>query len=175
MKKLLIIVDFQNDFVSGSLGFPEASKLEEVIANKIREFKDNGNDVIYTLDTHQGDYLDTVEGKYLPVKHCLKGSRGHEIYGRIKELVLDSKVFEKPTFPSLELANYLKDQDYQVVELCGLVSNICVLSNAIMVKAALPSAEIIVDAKATASNDTIMNQKCFDIMSGLHIQVLNRE
>ena len=130
--------------------------------------------MIFTLDTHDEDYPETVEGRYLPVKHCIKGSVGHDFYGQVKDLTFDSLVFEKPTFPSLELANYLKDKDYGVVEVCGLVSNICVLSNAIMVKSALPNVEIIVDAKATASNDPELNEKCFDIMMGLHIQVLNR-
>lgn len=174
MKKLLLVVDFQNDFVTGSLGFSGAEKLEEVIVQKINEYKNNGDDVIFTLDTHDEDYPETVEGRYLPVKHCIKGSVGHDFYGQVKDLTFDSLVFEKPTFPSLELANYLKDKDYGVVEVCGLVSNICVLSNAIMVKSALPNVEIIVDAKATASNDPELNEKCFDIMTGLHIQVLNR-
>lgn len=174
MKKLLLVIDFQNDFVSGSLSFPGAEKLEAVIARKIEAYKNNGDDVIFTLDTHGEDYLESVEGKYLPVRHCIKGSSGHELYGRVKELAADCLVFEKPTFPSLELANHLRGKDYGVIEVCGLVSNICVLSNAIMAKAALPNAEVVVDVEATASNDPDLNEKCFDIMESLHIQVLNR-
>ncbi|MDD4000667.1 MAG: cysteine hydrolase [Bacilli bacterium] len=175
MKKLLIVVDFQNDFVSGSLGFKGAEKLEEIIAGKIKAYRANNDEVVFTLDTHRDDYLESNEGKYLPIEHCIKGSFGHELYGKVKTMVKDAMVFEKPTFPSLELANYLKDKDYRVVEICGLVSNICVLSNAIMVKSAIPKAEIIVDARATASSDKELHEKCLDIMPGLHIQVINRD
>ncbi|MDD2575135.1 MAG: cysteine hydrolase [Acholeplasmataceae bacterium] len=174
MKRLLIVVDFQNDFVTGSLGFENATYLENIIVNKILKYHHEMDDVIFTLDTHQPNYLETNEGKHLPVKHCLKGSYGHQLYGKVKDLVRNSKVFEKPTFPSLDLANYLKDKDYTEVELCGLVSNICVLSNAVMVKSALPNAQIIVDAQATSSHDTEMHEKCLDIMGGLHINVINR-
>jgi pyruvate-formate lyase-activating enzyme len=84
------------------------------------------------------------------------------------------KVFEKPTFPSLDMANFLKDKEYDEVELCGLVSNICVLTNAVMVKASLPNAKIIIDAKATDSFDKTLQEKCFDVLEGIHIQVINR-
>ena len=83
-------------------------------------------------------------------------------------------MFEKPTFPSLDLANYLKDKEYQEVELCGLVSNICVMTNAVMVKASLPNAKIIVDAKATDSFNKDLHEKCLDILEGIHISVINR-
>ena len=174
MKKLLLVIDFQNDFVNGSLGFPGAEKLEDLIVQKIEAYKANGDDVIFTLDTHDENYMTSVEGKNLPVRHCLKGSAGHERYGQVKDLAAGCPVFEKPTFPSLELANYLKGKEYGVVEVCGLVSNICVLSNAVMVKAALPNAEIIVDAKATSSHDPDLHEKALDVLAGLHVKVVNR-
>ena len=140
MKKLLIVVDYQNDFVDGALGFEGANKLDEVIANKIKDYKKNNYDVIFTFDTHDEDYMQTEEGNNLPVKHCIKGTIGHELYGKVKKCFDKDRdvYFEKPTFPSLELANYLKDKEYEEIELCGLVSNICVLSNVVMVKSALP-------------------------------------
>ena len=101
-------------------------------------------------------------------------------YARVKEVYSPMiskpaiKVFEKPTFPSLDLANYLKDSDYEEVELCGLVSNICVISNAVMVKSALPNTNIFIDAKATDSLDKVLQDKCFDVLEGLHIKVINR-
>lgn len=174
MKKLLVVVDFQRDFVDGSLGFEDAVKLDEIIYNKIIDYKNNGYDVIYTFDTHYDDYMETEEGKHLPILHCLKGEEGHELYGKVKELFNKEKdiYFEKPTFPSLELANYLKDKEYEEIEVCGLVSNICVLSNVIMIKAALPNSKIIVDKKATSSFDEILNDYTFEILKGIHVNVI---
>ncbi|MCC8161165.1 MAG: cysteine hydrolase [Oscillospiraceae bacterium] len=170
MKKLLIIVDYQNDFVNGSLGFPGAADLEDGIAKKIEEYK--SDEIIYTLDTHYSDYLTTREGKSLPVTHCVKGSGGHKLYGKIADLLNGKKCFEKNTFPSLEMAKYLEENDYDVIELCGLVSNICVLSNAVMARSACPNAEIIVDANLTASADSDLHEKALDILRGLFITVI---
>ena len=175
MKKLLIIVDYQYDFVNGSLGFEGAEKLIPVIKTKIENYLKENQDIIYTLDTHEENYLSsTMEGKLLPIAHCLRCSKGWKVVDEVDYLDRAIKVFEKPTFPSLELANYLKDKEYDEVELCGLVSNICVLSNAVMVKSSLPNASIIVDAKATDSFNKDLHEKCLDILEGLHIQVINR-
>lgn len=171
--KLLIVVDYQNDFVDGALGFAGAEKLDEKIAQKIKEYHKNNDEVIFTLDTHYKDYSESLEGKYLPVPHCIKGTDGHKLYGKTANSIgKNDKVFEKLTFPSLELAVYLKDKAYECVEIVGLVSNICVLSNAIMVKSALPDTEIIVDANYTDSFDRSLHNKCLDIMEGLHIKVI---
>lgn len=175
MSKLLIVVDFQNDFVSGSLGFEKAKLLEDVIYQKILDYKSKNYQVIYTLDTHQDNYLETNEGKKLPIKHCIIKSRGHEVYGRVNNLVGKDRVFQKDTFPSLDLANYLQGKSFEEVELCGLVSNICILSNAIMVRSALPEAKIIIDAKATASFDDDLHKKSLDIMKGLYFEIVNEK
>lgn len=169
MKKLLIVVDYQNDFVNGSLGFPLAQKLEDGIAAKIEEYKND--EIIYTLDTHYKNYADTQEGKNLPVSHCIKGTNGHKLYGKIQKLLEGRRYFEKSTFPSLELGKYLEGKDYDIIELCGLVSNICVISNAVIAKAACPEAQIIVDSTLTASADPELNQKAIDVMKGLQITV----
>ena len=175
MKKLLIVVDYQYDFVNGSLGFEGAEKLIPIIKEKIETYLNNNDDIIYTLDTHEENYLSTtMEGKILPIKHCLKNSEGWKVVSEVDYLDKAIKVFEKPTFPSLDLANYLKDKEYQEVELCGLVSNICVMTNAVMVKASLPNAKIIVDAKATDSFNKDLHEKCLDILEGIHISVINR-
>lgn len=166
--KLLIVIDYQNDFVNGSLGFKKAENLEHGIVKKINEY----DDVIFTLDTHYENYFDTLEGKKLPVKHCIKNTDGHKLYGEVsKYLTKAIKVFEKPTFPSLELANFLVGKSYDEVEICGLVSNICVLSNVIMVKSALPNAKIIVNRNLTASFDDKLNEETFDILKGIHVDV----
>ena len=176
MKKLVIVVDFQVDFVNGTLGFKKAEELDEIIYNKIKQYKDNNDHVIFTFDTHDENYLNTYEGKNLPVKHCIKGSVGHSLYGKVASLYDNNDViFEKPTFPSLQLANYLKDKEYEEIEVCGLVSNICVISNVVMVKAALPNAKIFIDALATDSFDKVLQEKCFDVLEGLHIEVINRK
>lgn len=170
MKRLLIVVDYQNDFVCGSLGFEKAKKLENGILDKIAEYKND--EIIYTLDTHFDDYLSTSEGKSLPVPHCIKGTDGHKLYGSVADALKGKLCFEKNTFPSLEMAKYLEEKAYDTIELCGLVSNICVLSNAIMAKSACPNAEIIVDSSLTASADEEIHQKALDVMKGLFIKIL---
>lgn len=173
MKKILIVVDYQNDFVTGSLGFPKAVSLENRIAEKIREYRHTGGDIVFTFDTHGDNYLETQEGQKLPIPHCLKNTDGWNLYGKVSAARTDSdKCFEKKTFGSLELAEYLAKKDYDVVELVGLVSNICVLSNAILAKAALPEAKIIVDAGCTAGADEEMNQKALDVMRGVQIEII---
>ncbi len=171
MKKLLIVVDYQNDFVNGSLGFKEASDLQEHIIMLINQYKNNNDDIIYTLDTHQDNYLDTYEGQYLPIPHCIKNTEGWQLYGQTKQLLKDCLAFEKPTFPSLDLANYLKDHYYDEITFVGLVSHICVLSNAIMAKAALPEAHIIIDLKGTSSVDKQTHQDSISVMKSLQFEI----
>lgn len=169
MKRLLIVVDFQNDFVDGSLGFPEAAALDEKICRKIDEYKND--EIIYTLDTHFDDYPSTQEGRKLPIPHCIKSTSGHELYGKTREKLTGKQFFEKNTFPSLALGKYIEGKDYDIIELCGLVSNICVLSNAVIAKAACPEAEIIVDSCLTAGADKELHEKALDVMRGLQITV----
>ena len=174
MRKLLIVVDYQKDFVDGSLANPHTKALEDVIGDMIREYEKEGDDVIFTMDTHQKDYLDTEEGRHLPIPHCLEGSNGHRLYGKIEELSMGHPIFKKETFPSLALAKFLEGKTYSEVTLIGVVTNICVISNAIMVKAALPNAHIVIDAKGCASNDERLEQECYDVCSALQIEVKNR-
>lgn len=175
MKKCLIVVDFQNDFIDGALGFDGADSIKEIIIEKIKKYKDEKMDVIYTLDTHKDDYLETEEGKNLPIVHCVEGTIGHQINSDVQKLIQNKdKQFVKYSFPSLELGNYLREQNYEKIELCGLVSNICVISNAIIAKSALPNAHIVVDNLATKSFDPILHEKAMDVLEGLHIEVKNR-
>lgn len=176
MKKCLIVVDYQNDFVSGSLGFPEAVELERQIVQKIKKYHADGDEVVFTFDTHGEDYMNTQEGGNLPVAHCLKDSDGHKLYGEVAILISDSdKRFYKNTFGSDELYQYLKNEKFESIELIGLVSNICVISNAVLAKTAQPETPVLVDAKCTASNDSKLNEAVLDVMSSLHIQILNRQ
>ena len=175
MKRLLIVVDYQRDFVEGALGFPGAGALDGPTADRIAVYRAAGDDVAFTLDTHGPDYPATEEGQWLPAAHCLRGSPGWSLYGRTGEARRpEDPVFEKETFPSLALGEWLRERDYGQVELCGLVSHICVLSNAVMVKAALPNAHITVDARLTASYDPALHQKALDVLEGIQIAVLHR-
>lgn len=173
MKKLLVVVDFQKDFVDGSLGFPGAADLDKVIAAKVREYQAADNDVVVTLDTHGKNYAKTQEGRLLPTKHCLRDSAGWLMYGETAGLCEECRAFEKATFGSHGLYEYLRQTPYLSIELCGLVSNICVISNAVLAKTAQPEAEIIVDAAATASFDEELNLAVLQVMAGLQITVLN--
>ncbi len=175
MKKLLIVVDYQNDFVDGALGFPGAEKLHEPICAKIEAYKQRGDTVVFTKDTHKPDYLGTREGANLPVIHCVRGTKGHDLYGRLEELAKGCLVFEKYTFGSDRLFDYLRSSGFSGIELVGLVSNICVLANAVLAKTALPEAEIIVDASCTGSHDPIIHEKTLDVLAGIQVIVTNRE
>ena len=171
------MVDYQKDFVDGALGFAGAERLDGPIANKIAAYRSAGDDVAFTLDTHQENYLDTQEGRKLPVPHCLMNSEGWQLYGQTGQALDKSRdmVVCKPAFPSLWLGNWLKGQRYDRIEIVGLVSYLCVLSNAIMAKAALPEAELVVDAACTAGPDPALHNKALDLMEALQITVINRE
>lgn len=172
MKKCLIVVDYQIDFVTGALGFKEAVMLDEIICQKIAEYRNSGGEVVFTFDTHSKNYSDTYEGRHLPITHCVEGTEGHGLYGRVSELRKDcDKCFNKPAFGSAELFEYLRQNEYKSIELCGLVTNICVISNAVLAKTAQPEIDIIVDSKAVASNDENLNQKALDVMRSFQIIV----
>lgn len=176
MKKCLIVVDYQNDFVTGSLGFGGAVALEQPIMDKITQYRSNGDEVVFTFDTHDTDYLSTQEGRNLPIAHCLQNTQGHDLYGRIAELVDEAdKCFYKNTFGSDKLFDYLKQEIFEMIELVGVVSNICVISNAVLAKTAQPETPIVVDAQCTASNDDRLHHAALDLMSVLQIQVVNRQ
>lgn len=173
MKKLLIVVDYQNDFVDGSLAFEGAKEIESYLVSLITDYRANGEDVIFTMDTHEDNYLDTEEGKTIKVPHCIRGTHGHQLYGRVAKLSGGSLIFEKRAFPSSQLCFYLRGSQYQEVTLVGVVTNICVLANAIMVKAALPFAHIIIDAKGCASNNKDLEKKAYELCKDLLIEVKN--
>lgn len=173
MRKCLIVVDYQNDFVTGSLGFAKAEQLDDRIANKIVKYRNKGWEIVFTFDTHEENYLQTNEGRNLPVEHCIKGTNGHKLYGRTAKMLKESdKCFYKPNFGSAELFEYLKAEEFDKIELCGVVTNICVISNAVLAKTALPESEISVDSACVASNDGSLNKAALDVMQSLQINVL---
>lgn len=172
MKKCLIVVDYQNDFVTGSLGFDKAPRLDERIAEKIRAYHLSGDDVLFTLDTHSKDYLLTREGRYLPVVHCVKGSEGHALYGLTGAARSPGDLcFEKPAFGSGALYEHLKATPYSHIELVGVVTNICVISNAVLAKTAQPETDVSVDASCVASNDDGLNDAALMVMRSMQIDI----
>jgi len=179
MKKLLIVVDYQNDFVTGTLGFDGAELLEAPILAKIKAYEKAGHHIIYTFDTHYDDYLETREGQGLPIKHCIKETDGHALYGDIfhhyqaSNYANQDEVF-KDSFGSVDLMKMLIERNqYDVIELVGLVSYICVLTNALIAKTAHPEAEIVVDTSCTAGPDQALHDACLKLMrEALQIKVI---
>lgn len=173
MKKCLIAIDYQVDFVTGTLGFEKAKSLDGIIAEKIDNCRKGGGEIIFTFDTHYGNYLYTLEGRHLPIAHCTEGTEGHRLYGKTaSRLRPGDKYFFKSSFGSAELFDYLRSKKFESIELCGVVTDICVISNAVLAKTAQPETEIIVDSRAVASNDDCKNQAALDVMSSLQIMVI---
>ena len=166
--KVLIVVDMQNDFIDGSLGSVEAKNIVPNVINKIKEYE---NELIYfTKDTHFEDYLDTPEGKKLPVKHCIKGTTGWNIPNEI--LGNNKNIIEKYTFGSVELFEKLKEfNNIESIELIGLCTDICVVSNVLLTKAYFPNIQIIVDSKCCAGVTPQSHQKALDTMQMCQIDI----
>ena len=144
MKKTLIVVDMQNDFIDMALGTKEAVAIVPAVKEKIRQYIENGDQVIYTRDTHFENYLETPEGKKLPVPHCIKGTKGWEIADGL--YVEGCKIIDKPNFG---WPNW-KEEQLEIVEMIGLCTDICVVSNALIIKATFPDAQVTVDKTCCA-------------------------
>lgn len=179
MRKLLIVVDMQNDFVTGALRNEEAIAMVPNAVEKVRAAKEAGTELIFTRDTHFEDYMETEEGKNLPVPHCLKGTEGWEIIDALKEFALDAKIFDKVTFGARELGVYLAQEDAKEkideVELIGICTDICVISNALLVKAFLPNIPIRVDATCCAGVTPESHQTALNAMKACQIAVTEPE
>ena len=174
---ILFVIDYQKDFVDGALGFAGAEKLDERIAARVREY--GPGRVWYTMDTHYEDYMDSREGKNLPVPHCIRGAEGWRNYGRTAEALeeVDAVGIEKRTF-GMDLGDPAVlaklPERAENIELCGLVSNICVVSNAAVLQGHYPNAQLTVDARLTDSFDKELNEKVLDVLAGLQVKILNR-
>lgn len=169
--KVLVVVDMQNDFIDGALGTKEAVGIVDNVAKKINGFD---GEVIYTKDTHHDDYLKTQEGKNLPVEHCIRGSEGWQISPELP-VSGDAKVFEKPTFGSRELGEYLaklsSDNDIEEIEVIGLCTDICVISNALLIKAFLPEVKITVDSTCCAGVTPASHANALEAMKMCQINI----
>lgn len=174
MKKILIVVDIQKDFVDGSLGTKEASAIVPKAAAKI---KAHNGPVIVTLDTHTDDYLNTSEGRKLPVEHCIKNMDGWELDTHIKQ-ALSGKQYtavEKPTFGSIKLPQAVQElcgDDEFEIELIGLCTDICVVSNALLLKAHFPEIRISVDSSCCAGVTSQLHNAALSVMISCQIDII---
>ena len=157
MRELLVVVDMQTDFVDGALGTKEAQNIVENVVSKVKSAKECGKDIIFTMDTHQENYSETQEGKKLPIAHCI---------------TQDCMILEKPSFGSTQLAHIAARGQYERIELVGLCTDICVISNAMILKSSLPEAEIFVDANCCAGVSPESHRNALEAMKMCQIEIL---
>lgn len=172
MKKLLVVVDMQVDFVTGTLGSKEAAGIVPAVAERIRAARAAGEMVVFTQDTHGEDYLNTQEGRNLPVPHCIRGTAGWQLVPELEELSVGCQRVEKPAFGSLELAHLAAEGHYTSIELIGLCTDICVISNAMVLKAALPEVPVAVTARCCAGVTPASHQNALEAMKMCQVSVL---
>lgn len=178
-KRILVVVDMQNDFVDGALGSKEAVAIVDNVVKKIEGFD---GDIFVTYDTHLNDYMYTREGKYLPIPHCIKNTNGWKLNNKILNALNNSKnyvrsVILKPTFGSVKLVDRLSSIDEKDTEitLIGLCTDICVVSNALLLKAHYPETDIIVDASCCAGVTPEKHKAALEVMKSCQIDVINEE
>ena len=182
---ILIVVDMQNDFVTGALGTPEAQAIVPKVVEKIKSWK---GDVLYTRDTHHENYPETQEGKHLPVKHCLQGTWGWQLVDEVDAMIADEQmveatpIYDKHTFGSYYLMEDLRetllpqsDTEVNSITLVGLCTDICVISNAILCKTALPEVPVIVDASRCAGVTPESHKNALAAMKMCQIEIVNEE
>ena len=183
MNKLLAVIDYQNDFVTGSLGFDGAAAIDGGIAHQAQAYLAQGDHVLFTYDTHDDLYLVTREGRALPSPHCNPKEQGWRLYGKTQELCCETCANHqihnicKHTFgmPPSELTKLGSElPDLKEIMVVGVVTNMCVISNAALLQAQWPEAQIIVDASLCRSFDPVLHEKALDVMQGLQMTVINR-
>lgn len=174
-EKYLLVIDVQNDFVAGSLGSEDA---QNVLKNIIKKVKDFDGTVMFTRDTHQEDYLSTQEGRYLPVKHCIEGTDGWQLVDSLQDYANrhESIIYDKPSFGNMNLASDIKSLyklgRLESVELIGLDTDICVISNALIIKAAVPELPIYVDPACCAGSSREKHEAAIEVMKSCQIQMV---
>lgn len=164
--KTLIVVDCQNDFISGALGTKEAQAIVPNVKKKIEEYEARGDEIIFTRDTHQNDYLNTNEGEHLPIEHCIEGTYGWRVADGLE--VENCGYIDKPTFGWTHWNNH----NFEEVELVGLCTDICVISNALILKAQFPEIDITVDASCCAGVTPEKHKAALEVMRSCQINVI---
>ncbi len=174
--KVFVVIDMQNDFISGALGNPETLAVVAPMAARVKEMIAEGVEILYTLDTHFENYSDTQEGRNLPVPHCIKGTEGHKLIPELMEIIVDeSREVEKITFGSKELPGCIIDICGGVpekIELAGVCTDICVISNAMILKAFFPETEIIVNSSCCAGVTPESHDRALEAMKMCQITVI---
>lgn len=182
--KLLMVVDMQNDFVNGSLGSEEARKIVPNVVEEIRHFAGQGFPVIATMDTHDENYLATHEGIFLPVKHCIAGTPGHRLIPELEELIPPECRFKKSTFGAANLLQKMRDCNLRFrdkscavhrlysIELIGVCTDICVVSNALMLRSLCPEISITVKRSCCAASKPSLQDAALAVMESCHIHVI---
>ena len=175
MAKALIVIDMQNDFIRGELGTQEAREMLPRLVKKLEAIVEEGAvDLIFTQDTHADNYLETQEGRNLPVKHCIKKTTGWQIVPELQKFTARAKaVIEKKAFGSTRLPSLIKP--YEVIELVGVCTDICVISNALLVKAFYPEQRVQIDASCCAGSSPEAHQKALDIMANCQCRIINAD
>ena len=171
MSKVLVVVDMQNDFISGSLGTKEAQNIVGNVVGRIKECKEQGYDILVTLDTHGEDYMSTQEGKKLPVEHCIKGTKGWELASEIAAETAGCKQYEKGTFGSKELVRDLVQMNPESVEFVGLCTDICVVSNVLLTKAWLTETPLVVDSSCCAGVTPESHEAALNTMASCQVEI----
>lgn len=170
-KKLLVVVDMQNDFITGSLRNEDAIAIVGNVVAKVKAAAADKDEIIFTRDTHQPNYLDTLEGKNLPVKHCIEGTDGWQIIPELKDFAMKAEVIDKKTF-GFDGWNYLLlGNSYSEIELCGVCTDICVVSNALMLRASFPNTKIMVDSSCCAGVTKEKHEAALEVMKSCQISV----
>ena len=172
MRKILLVIDMQNDFIDGALGSDEAVSIVDGVAKRISEFD---GEVIFTRDTHFEDYLSTQEGRKLPVVHCVKESDGWQISSKLP-IPEGARIFDKPTFGSMELADFIRAENARMpiseIELVGLCTDICVISNAFLLRNSVPECEITVDSALCRGVTADSHKNALAAMAACQINVI---
>ena len=174
MRDILIVVDMQKDFIDGALGTAEAVAIVPSVVDKVRSFE---GDIIFTRDTHFENYADTQEGHNLPVLHCVRGTAGWEICKELKPFTGNAQIVDKVTFGSMELGPLLQELHEEdaisSVTVVGLCTDICVISNVMIIKAFLPEVPVIVDAACCAGVTPDSHRTALDAMKMCQVQIVN--
>ena len=168
MKNCLIVIDMQNDFITGSLGSKEAEAIVPRVKERIEKAFKDSEDIYFTKDTHFENYMNTKEGEFLPVKHCIEGTFGHDICDELKPYEKIAKeIFIKNTFGYKDFPKFLAD--YDKITIIGLCTDICVVSNAILIKAFYPEKDIIVEKNLCAGTSVENHDAALKVMNSCHI------
>ena len=171
--KTLIVIDMQNDFIDGALGTPEAQAIVPKVKKKIEEYRERGDKIIFTMDTHHAGYLNTLEGQKLPVKHCISGTDGWRLTSKLGSLSADDSILAKYSFGySCWDEGYYGFEDTESITLVGLCTDICVISNALILKANFPETEITVDASCCAGTTPENHRAALQVMKRCQINVV---